>query len=347
MTGEMKALVKTEHGVGNMEIKKVPIPRIQPNEVLVKVNCVGVCGTDVKLYDDTFISDLPCIIGHEFAGEIVETGAEVKSLKAGDRVVSEQHWKACGTCRYCLTGKRHLCRSKRSPGYLSDGAYADYIAVNQSLIHKMPEGLPFEEACLIEPMGICAHAIFEKVKPEVGDKIVILGSGPIALMALQIVKSMGAQWVCLTGIDADVAVRFPLALKLGADRVVNTMKEDITKIVMDETDGYGADVVIDLSGAAIAIKQSMEFIRKDGKYCAIGLPHGDIAVPWADMVLKALNVYFSYSSGYETWEKCLFLINSGKVDLKPFTTNVYPLEDWYTAFEDARHGKILKGIIKI
>jgi len=347
MKEQMKALVKTARGEGNMEILNVPVPQIEADEVLVKVNCVGVCGTDIKIYDDTFYSDVPVIIGHEFAGEIVKKGEGVKNLEIGERVVSEQHWKACGVCRYCLTGKRHLCGSKRSPGYLSDGAYAEYIAVKESLIHKIPCGLPYEQACLIEPMGIAAHAIFEKVKIEPADKVVILGSGPIALIALQIVKALGADWVCLTGLDADEPARFPLARKLGADRLVNVMREDITQIVMEKTNGVGADVVIDLSGAGAAIAQAFGFIRKDGRFCAIGLPHGNISLPWADMVMKAVNVYFSYSSGFETWERCLFLLNSGKVDLSDFTDAVYPLENWKEAFEAARKGKVLKAIIKI
>lgn len=347
MNGEMRALRKTARGVGNMQIEQVPIPQIAPDEVLVKVSCVGVCGTDIKIYDDTFYSDVPVIIGHEFAGQIVECGEDVKFLSVGERVVSEQHWKACGVCRYCLEGKRHLCASKRSPGYLSDGAYAEYIAVKESLIHKIPEGLSDREACLIEPMGISAHAIFEKLKIEVADKVVILGSGPIALIALQIIKAMGAGWVCLTGLDADEPYRFPMALELGADRVVNVTKENITDIVMEQTGGVGADVVIDLSGAGKAIEQAFSFVKKDGKFGAIGLPHGNISLPWADMVLRAVNVYFSFSSGFGTWEKCLYLLNSGKVDLSSFTQAVYPLENWLEAFEDARAGKVLKAIVEI
>lgn len=280
-------------------------------------------------------------------GEIVECGSDVKFLTAGERVVSEQHWNACGVCRYCLEGKRHLCSSKRSSGYLSDGAYAEYIAVKESLIHKIHDGLSFHEACLIEPMGIAAHAIFEKIKIEVADKVVILGCGPIALIALQIVKAMGAGWVALTGLDADAPYRFPMALKLGTDRVVNVRKDDIAQIVMEETGGVGADVVIDLSGAGPAIAQAFTFIKKGGKFGAIGLPHGNISLPWADLVLKAVNVFFSFSSGFGTWEKCLYLLNSGKVDLSPFTEAVYPLENWMEAFEDARKGRVLKAIIDI
>lgn len=347
MNGNMRALRKIARGPGNMVIEQVPIPQIAPDEVLVKVVCVGVCGTDIKILDDTFYSDVPVIVGHEFAGEIVECGSNVKFLSVGERVVSEQHWKACGVCRYCLEGKRHLCSEKRSPGYLSDGAYAEYIAVKESLIHRIPGTLSYQDACLIEPMGIAAHAIFEKIKIDVADKVVILGSGPIALIALQIVKAMGAGWVCLTGLDADEAYRFPMALQLGADAVVNVAKESIVDIVMKQTDGVGADVVIDLSGAGQAIAQAFSFIKKDGKFGAIGLPHGNISLPWADMVLKAVNVFFSFSSGFGTWEKCLHLLNAGKVDLHPFTQARYSLDNWQEAFEDARTGKVLKAIIEI
>ena len=151
--------------------------------------------------------------------------------------------------------------------------------------------------------------------------------------------------VGLSDIEASFAIGGKvLGLRLGDEGAAGL--RIVEDAVLRKT-GIGADVVIDLSGAGSAIAQSFGFIRKDGRFCAIGLPHGNISVPWADMVLKAVNVYFSYSSGFETWEKCLFLINSGKVDLKPFTTAVYELSDWQKAFEDARTGKVLKAIIKI
>ena len=343
----MKALVKTAHGADHMEIMDVPVPQILPDEVLVKVRCVGVCGTDLKIQDGNFSTNVPVIVGHEFAGEIVSVGEAVKGLMPGLRVVSEQHCKACGVCEYCLTGRRHLCLSKRSPGYLSDGAYAEYIAVNQSLIHRIPDGMSDEQACLLEPMCIAAHAIFEKCGVKTADKIVILGCGPIALIALQILKAVGAGSVTLTGLAVDTAERFPLALKLGADRVINVEQEDAKAIILAQTAGVGADLVIDLSGASRAIAGAFEFLKRDGRFCAIGLPHGDVCLPWAELVMKAAQIYFSFSSSYTTWEKCLWLVASGKVDLSPFTNAVYSLEDWRKAFDDARAGHVLKAIIRI
>lgn len=343
----MKALVKSAHGVDHMEILDVPIPEILPDEVLVKVRCIGVCGTDLKIQDGSFATNVPVIVGHEFAGEIVSVGDAVKTLSSGMRVVSEQHWRACGVCEYCLTGRRHLCLAKRSPGYLSDGAYAEYIAVNQSLIHRVPDGMSDEQACLLEPMCIAAHAIFEKCGVKAADKVVILGCGPIALIALQILKAVGAGSVTLTGLTTDTVERFPLALRLGADRVINVEQEDAKSIILTQTAGVGVDLVIDLSGASRAIKGAFEFLKRDGRFCAIGLPHGDVCLPWAELVMKAAQICFSFSSSYATWEKCLWLVASGKVDLSPFANAVYLLDDWHQAFDDARAGRVLKAIIRI
>ncbi len=343
----MRALVKIAHGAEHMEIMDVPVPEIAPDEVLVKVQCVGVCGTDLKIQDGGFNTNVPVIVGHEFAGEITAAGKTVKELKPGMRVVAEQHWKACGVCEYCLTGRRHLCLKKQSPGYLSDGAYAEYIAVNQSLIHRVPEGMSDEQACLLEPMGIAAHAIFEKCSVKTADKVVILGCGPIALIALQILKAVGAGSVTLTGLNADVAERFPLALRLGADQVINVEREDAKDAILSQTGGIGADLVIDLSGASRAITGAFDFLKRDGRFCAIGLPHGDVCLPWSTLVMKAAQIAFSFSSSYATWEKCLWLVSSGKVDLSPFTEAVYELNDWRRAFDDARAGRVLKAIIRI
>ena len=343
----MKALVKTAHGSDHMEIVDVPMPQILPDEVLVKVHCVGVCGTDLKIQDGSFDTNVPVIVGHEFAGEIVSVGDAVQNLSPGLRIVSEQHWKACGVCEYCLTGRRHLCLAKRSPGYLSDGAYAEYIAVHQSLIHRVPDGMSDEQACLLEPMCIAAHAIFEKCGVKTADKVVILGCGPIALIALQILKAAGAGSVTLTGLTSDAAERFPLARRLGADRVINVEQEDAKSIIQAQTSGIGADLVIDLSGASRAIVGAFEFLKRDGRFCAIGLPHGDVCLPWGQLVMKAAQIYFSFSSSFATWEKCLWLVASGRVDLSPFTNAVYTLSDWHHAFDDARAGRVLKAILRI
>lgn len=342
----MKALVKFEKGVGNIEIRDVPVPEPDRDEALIKVMSVGICGTDLKIYDDQFAANVPVTIGHEFAGEIVKIGDDVKNWQIGDRIVSEQHTRACGHCRLCLTGRRHLCPEKKALGYGIDGAFAEYIKIPVSLLHKIPEGVSYDEAALVEPMAVAAYGIPERVgiKPE--DYVVIMGCGPIAILALQMVLAEGAARVVMTGTDIDTKMRFQIAKEFGAGTLINVQQEDPVRKVMEETNGYGADVVVDLSGAPQAILQGLDMLAKDGNFCALGLPHGDVAVPWMKLALKAIHIHFSYSSNYISWERCLSMIRNGKVKLEKFTKDVYPLTDWEDAFARARSGEALKVIIK-
>jgi len=342
----MKALVKYESGIGKMELRDVPVPVPEYGEVLIKVRAVGICGTDLKIYNDTFTSYPPVTVGHEFSGEIAELGQGTRGWNIGDKVVSEQHTKACGVCRYCLSGKRHLCPEKRSPGYGVDGAFAEYIRVPASLLHRIPMQISFEEATLIEPMAIAAHGIFEKciIQPE--DIVVILGCGPIAILSLQIAKAEGASKVIITGIDEDEKKRFNIARNFGADATINVLKDNPVSYVMKETGGIGADIVVDLSGSGAAILQGLDMLRRDGRFCALGLPHEDLSLPWSKLVLKAANIFFSFSSGYATWERCISMINNKKVKLNGFTENIFSLDKWEEAFNLAGKGEVLKVIIK-
>lgn len=342
----MKALVKYGKGPGLIELREVLVPRPESGEVLIKVEACGICGTDLKIYDDGFTYYPPVIIGHEFSGTVADLGEESAGFSLGERVVSEQHTKACGGCRFCLTGKRHLCPEKRSPGYGVDGAFSEYIKVPASLLHRIPERVSLIEAALVEPMGIAACGILEKTRIEPEDVVVILGCGPIALLALQMVKAEGASAVLMTGLTADTGMRFEIAERFGADRLINAQLEDPVPMVMETTGGVGADVVVDLTGAPSAILQGFEMLRKDGRFCALGLTHHEVPVPWMKLALKAANLVFSYSSNYLSWKRCLSMIAGGKVHLAPFTEDVYPLADWEKAFAKARSGESLKVIIK-
>lgn len=342
----MKALVKYEKGVDRMEIRDLPMPIPAAGEVLIKVRAVGICGTDLKIQRDDFTYIPPVILGHEFSGTIEQLGEGVARWSIGDRVVSEQHTLACGHCRYCLAGKRQFCPSKRSPGYMIDGAFAEYIKMPASLLHRMPAGMTFEEGALVEPFAVAAYGILSRCGIQPEDYVVILGSGPIALLAVQMIMAEGASRVLVTGIDADENLRFPVARSFGAYRTINSLREDPVRAVLDDTGGQGADVVIDLSGAAGAILQGMDMIRKNGRFCALGLPAGDVSLPWAKIALKAIDLIFSYSSDYESWERCLSMISCGKVRLGQFTKDSYVLDDWATAFATARGGQALKVIIK-
>ena len=342
----MKALIKYEQGIGKMELREIPVPVPGYGEVLVRIIAVGICGTDLKIYDDKFKYFPPVIVGHEFAGEIALLGEGARGWMIGDRVVSEAHTKACGACRYCLTGKRHLCPEKRSIGWGENGAFAEYIKVPASLLHRIPDGVNYEEATLLEPMAVAAYGILEKAGLQPEDNVVILGCGPIAMLALQILKAQGAARVIMTGIDVDEKKRFGIAKSFGADNIINVMKKDPVPVVINETGGIGADLVLDLSGSPQAIIQGFDMLRKDGRFCAMGLPHEDVVVPWIKLALKAANVIFSFSADYTSWERCLSMIKNGKVKVNSFTEYIYPLERWEEAFDIARGGDALKVIIK-
>jgi len=329
-----------------MELREVPVPEIKTGEVLVEVAACGICGTDLKIREDHFVYDPPVIMGHEFSGIIREVDGCVRGWNPGDRVVAEQHFLSCGTCGFCLTGKRQFCPEKRSPGYYSQGAFTRYIAVESSLLHRVPDAVSLEEAALVEPLGIAAYGILGKARVNPGDFVVILGSGPIALMALQLVRSCGAGQVVMTGLDADEKVRFAKAREFGANRTINTQKDDALQVVLRLTAGRGADLVVDLSGAAPAILSGFRMLKKDGRFCAIGLPPKGIELPWPELVLRAQTLFFSYSSDYASWEACLALLEQKKINTSGFCDHIHPLEAWEVAFGTAQRGEALKVILK-
>lgn len=341
----MKALVKTAKGPGNLMLKDVPIPSISENEVLISVEACGICGTDLKIEQDTFAYIPPVIIGHEFSGIIQDIGPAVENWNIGDRVVAEQHFGSCGYCEFCLTGRRQFCSKKRSPGYYSDGAFAEYIAIPASLLHSIPENVSMQEAALIEPMAIAASAVLGKAGVVPGDTVVILGAGPISLLTLQLVRQAGAGTVLLTGLEADKKVRFGYAEAFGADLCIQADVVDPILAVMDATKGRGADLVVDLSGSPPAIISGLSMLHKNGRFCAVGLPQNPVTLPWAELVLKAQTIFFSYSSDYPAWELCLSLLSRKKILTNGFLDNQFILNDWKQAFQTAHAGEALKVII--
>jgi L-iditol 2-dehydrogenase len=343
----MRALVKTAKGQGHLELQEVPLPQMETGEVLLRVKACGICGSDLKIQDDQHPYTPPVVIGHEFAGEIVEIGAGVFNWKVGDRVVSEQHFKACGQCRQCLTGNAFACKSKRAPGYFSDGAFTEFIKVPAWLLHCIPDNLSFVEAALTEPSAVAAHGMLDRTGINPEDIVLVLGCGPIGLVAAKMAQAEGASKVIITGIDRDETARLPKARELGIDHVVNVMKDDLDGLVNELTHGEGADVVIELSGAIPAIKQSFQLARRLGRVGIIGQPPKDeIEIPYRDAMFRALMVSFSYSSKYTSWERALSLFERGAVKPSQFITHVLPLEEWERGFDLSRSGEAVKVVLE-
>ena len=343
----MKALVKKTKGKGQIDLLDYPVPQGKEGYVLIRIEAAGICGSDLKIYDDEHPYYPPVILGHEFSGEIVEVGSGVEGWKKGERVVSEVHGLVCGHCRFCLSGEKHVCPSKRALGWGIDGGFAEYVNVPSWLLHRIPDGVSFEEAALMEPLAIAVHGILERAKVEPEDRVVVLGCGPIGLLALQMAKAEGASQVFITGVNQDEKIRLRMAEKLGADRTINAQKEDPVALVREQTGGIGADLVIELSGSPAAISQGLRMVRTHGRFLAIGIPvESEVSLPWKEIIFKAPFLIFHFSSCYSSWERGLSLLGRKKVDVKSLISKVLPMEDWEEGFRLAKSGEAIKVLLR-
>ncbi len=342
----MLALVKTQKGEGFFELCDRPIPTTGDDEVLIRVAYSGICGTDIHILHDQFAYYPPVILGHEFSGEIVKCGKAVTSFAIGDRVVGEPHNKACGKCYQCRNGHIQNCSDKRSIGWGIDGSFTTYLVMPEKLLHKVPDGVSMEEAAMAEPAAIVAHQLLERARVTPGDNVVIMGVGPIALLAAQMAKIAGAGKVILCGCTSDIAYRLKIAKELDCyDLFVNVQEENAVDVVMRET-GIGADLVVEASGAGSAIASSIRMLKKRGLLCAIGMPSRPmVEVPWNEAMMKVLDVQFNMSSSYNGWNIALSLMKSGKLRLAPMI-GVRGLAEWEEAFRDLEAGRAMKLLLK-
>lgn len=342
----MKALVKTAKGPGNIEVLEIEKPRItNPEWVLIQVKAAGVCGTDLHIWHDQFPYWPPVVLGHEFSGMVVEVGDAVTGYKPGDRVVAEPHSLACGTCELCRQGKIQICSSKRSPGWGINGAFAPYITMPAKLLHKIPDKMSFEHAALAEPMAIAIHQVAERGKIECQDTVVITGAGPIGILATLVAKTMGASKVIITGTTACFQSRFEAAEYFGADEVINAEETDVVASVMNSTNGRGADIVIETSGAGSAIAQSVELVKKCGRISAIGISSkGNVSFPWNQAIYKVLDISFNMSSSYTSWDRAISLIANTPKDLGRLITSKSGISEWESVFRELETEKGIKAL---
>jgi len=342
----MQALVKYSKGPGNMEIREIPEPNPGPGEVKIEVKAAGICGSDIHIYHDTIAIPLnpPVITGHEFSGVVNVIGEGVTSCKVGDRVTSETAISYCGQCSYCKTGRYNLCNERKTLGYWYNGAFAKFTIVPQDKIHLLPRKISFIEGALLEPLACVTHAIMDQNIISPTDIVLITGPGAIGLMSLQVAKAYGAK-VLISGTDCDID-RLEFAKKLGADRVINIQKEDIYRIMQEETHGYGADVVFECSGSPSAIKSNMDLIKKRGRYNQIGLTEKMTSLDFSQICYKELKVTGSLGSIWTSWENAISLVKNDKVDLKCLVSHQFPLLSWEKGFNIFENKKGIKIVLK-
>ncbi|MDD8012841.1 MAG: L-threonine 3-dehydrogenase, partial [Acidobacteriota bacterium] len=343
MKGNMKALRKMKPGPG-LEMRDVPIPTIKSSEVLIRVSKRAICGTDLHIYkwDEWSQNRLkpPVTTGHEFYGEIVEAGADVRHYQVGDIVTAEMH-VVCNQCFQCRTGNAHLCEHVVILGVDGDGCFADFIAVPESNLWRVPAGIDPEFAAIYDPFGNAVHTVMAGAT--VGKSFLILGGGPIGIAAIPVCKAAGASLVLVSEV---MPFRQELARKMGADRVIDPVKENVEEVVRGLTGGQGVDVVLEMSGHPAAIAQGFRSIRKNGRYSLLGIPAKPLSLDLAkDIIFPGVTVQgINGRRMFETWYQMDALLVSGKVDLKPLITHRFKMEDFAEAFAIGQSGNAGKII---
>lgn len=342
----VNAVVKTKRGPGNVELRDVDVPKVASDEVLVEVKRTGICGTDVHIYHDTAFYEPPVILGHEYAGVITQVGGDVSGFDVGDHVTSPATIP-CGRCFMCKIGRVNRCvgGEKRILGtYRANGTFTKYVTVPSRILHKIPEGVSFDEAAVAEPAACAVHNVSETVRVNPGDVVVVLGPGPMGLLSLQLAKMSGAKQVVITGISADKE-RLKLAKELGADLAINVEEEDAIEVVMSLTEGLGADVVLEASGASAARKQAFSLVRRCGKIGLIGLTGRSTEINLDRIVEGELEVKGSWGTVWTSWKKALDLLSSNKIKAAPLITARLPLERWREGFKIMEERRALKVLL--
>ncbi|ASN04571.1 zinc-binding dehydrogenase [Virgibacillus necropolis] len=339
----MKALVKTELGFGNLEIQDKKEPQAGKNQVKIEVKYAGICGSDIHTYEGHYKVGVPVTLGHEFSGEVVEVGEGVTEFKPGDRVTSETTFYICGDCDYCKAGDYNLCNHRKGLGTQQDGGFTKYLIARKGSVHKLPENVDYQSAAMTEPLA-CTHHAVSKTEINQGDIVVVIGPGPIGLFTAQVAKSRGAI-VLITGLTND-KVRLDKAKELGIDYAVDTQKQDIKELVNSLTNGYGADVVFECSGAVPAAKQGLDLLRKKGQYGQVGLfAQPEIQFDLEKIIQKEIRVVGSRSQKSADWEPSLELMNNGSVNAKAMVTHEFDIAEWDAAYQAIKSGEAIKVLL--
>ncbi len=329
MDNRMTALVKAKPEAG-LWMERVPVPEPGPNDVLIRVRKSAICGTDVHIWKwDEFSAKtvpVPMVVGHEFAGEIVETGAAANKYRIGQRVSGEGHI-VCGVCRNCRAGRGHLCRNTRGVGVHRPGSFAEYLCIPEDNVVPLPDDIPDEIGAILDPLGNAVHTALSF--DLVGEDVLVTGAGPIGIMGALVAQRVGARKTVITDINA---YRLDLARTLGVQHVVDVSSESL-RDVMDEigmTEGF--DVGLEMSGAAPAMQQMIARMNNGGKVALLGIAPTEFPVDWNTVIFRMLQIKGIYGREmFETWYKMIALLQSG-LDVNGVITHRIPIDDFEDGF---------------
>jgi threonine 3-dehydrogenase len=338
----MKALVKSKTEPG-LWLEDVPVPEIGLNDVLIKVDRTGICGTDVHIYKwDAWAQrtiPAPMVVGHEFVGEVVQVGSNVKDFFPGDIVSGEGH-VVCGRCRNCLAGRRHLCADTKGVGVNRPGAFAEYLALPMTNVWHHNNGIDRDVASIFDPFGNAVHTALSF--PVLGEDVLITGAGPIGIMAAAVVRHAGARFVVITDVNP---YRLELARKMGVTLAVDARETDLRGVQKKLGMAEGFDVGLEMSGNAAAFRDMIANMSHGGKIAMLGIPEKEMAIDWNTVVFSMLTIKGIYGREmYETWYKMTVMLQSG-LDIRPVITHRFHYTEFQKGFDAMLSGQSGKVIL--
>jgi L-iditol 2-dehydrogenase len=325
---------------GSVELREVGVPEIGSHDVLLEVANVGVCGSDLHQWtgDHSWPVNYPVVLGHEFGGTIVAVGDSVTGWHEGDRVVSETAAIIDPDSPLTRRGLYNLDPSRKGFGYGVNGAMTRFVCVPARILHRLPAGLSFEQACLTEPCCVAYSAVVKNARIEPGDRVVVLGPGTIGILCAAIARLCGAE-VAVVGLPADQG-RLEVAKQYGCDIIVG----DARSWALDR-DGLGCDGVVDAAGASATLKIALDLVRPAGWIAKVGWGPQPLGFSLDPLVQKNVTLQGSFSHNWPIWERVIALLAGGRLDVQPIIGGVWPLEQWHDAFEQMHSGQVVKSVL--
>ncbi|MBA4166704.1 MAG: zinc-binding dehydrogenase [Chitinophagaceae bacterium] len=325
----------------SVELREISAPEIGEEDVLLEVANVGVCGSDLHQWtsDHSWPVNYPVVLGHEFGGVISRVGSRVKGWSEGDRVVSETAAIIDLNNPMSRVGLYNLDPTRKGFGYGVNGAMTKYVSVPARCLHKVPDELPFEQACLTEPCCVAYSAVVENTKLKPGDRVIVLGPGTIGILCAAMARLCGAQ-VAVVGLEAD-RHRIDIAKQYSCEGIIGDALP-----WAQQRDGLGADAVIDAAGASATLKIALQLVRPNGKITKVGWGPQPLGFSLDPLVQKNITLQGSFSHNWPMWERVLALMASGQLNVRPIIGGVWPVTEWHTAFEKMHKGEVVKSILK-
>ena len=326
---------------GSVEIREIDKPVIGEEDMLLEVSNVGVCGSDLHQWtaDHSWPVNYPVVLGHEFGGQIVETGSKVTKWKEGDRVVSETAAVIDVNNPMSRAGLYNLDPTRKGFGYGVNGAMTRFVKVPARCLHSVPDQIPFEEACLTEPCCVAYSAVIANTRITPGDRVIVLGPGTIGILCAAMARLCGAE-VAIVGLEAD-RHRLAIAEQYGCESIIGDASDWAKK-----RDGLGADCVIDAAGASMTLKIALQLVRPNGKITKVGWGPQPLGFSLDPLVQKNITLQGSFSHNWPMWERVIALLARGQLNVKPIIGGVWPITEWNTAFEKMQKGEVVKSVLK-